>query len=243
MALLSFRGISTPSLPAQGGQRRFSYFNIQRGNPQQSHVGHCAVRMLETLSAEIMYCRARARLAREKGDTATSAEAKNDYLAAETRWLIIARSYELQNRLSKALAEHERSKGPLGGTRERVYALDPEVVAILGSAFHAVFTELDLLDSDKTSLRSGQVGASLNLPLAASATLMGSRPLYVLGRRSSQLRAPRLPRGVWVVNSLPNAFRPVQRSAQGRCLLCCRARRAAMPSPASEASFPPIQAK
>jgi hypothetical protein len=33
MALLSFRGISTLSLPAQGGQRRFSYFNIQRGNP------------------------------------------------------------------------------------------------------------------------------------------------------------------------------------------------------------------
>jgi hypothetical protein len=31
--LLSFRGISTLSLPAQGGQRRFSYFNIQRGNP------------------------------------------------------------------------------------------------------------------------------------------------------------------------------------------------------------------
>jgi hypothetical protein len=34
MALLSFRGINTPSLPAQGGQRRFSYFNIQRGNPE-----------------------------------------------------------------------------------------------------------------------------------------------------------------------------------------------------------------
>jgi hypothetical protein len=34
MALLSFRGINTPSLPAQGGQRRFSYFNIQRGNPR-----------------------------------------------------------------------------------------------------------------------------------------------------------------------------------------------------------------
>jgi hypothetical protein len=33
MALLSFRGISTPSLPAQGEQHRFSYFNIQRGNP------------------------------------------------------------------------------------------------------------------------------------------------------------------------------------------------------------------
>jgi hypothetical protein len=38
MALLSFRGISTPSLPAQGGQRRFSYFNIQRGNPLEDYV-------------------------------------------------------------------------------------------------------------------------------------------------------------------------------------------------------------
>src|SRR6185436_161019 len=33
MALLSFCGISTPSLPAQGEQRRSSYFNIPRGNP------------------------------------------------------------------------------------------------------------------------------------------------------------------------------------------------------------------
>src|SRR5271170_3934473 len=33
MALLSFRGISTPSLRAQGEQRRSSYFNISRGNP------------------------------------------------------------------------------------------------------------------------------------------------------------------------------------------------------------------
>jgi hypothetical protein len=31
--LLSFRGISTPSLTAQGEQRRSSYFNIRRGNP------------------------------------------------------------------------------------------------------------------------------------------------------------------------------------------------------------------
>src|ERR1700686_4561307 len=35
MALLSFRGISTPSLPAQGEQRRSSYFNIPRGNSEQ----------------------------------------------------------------------------------------------------------------------------------------------------------------------------------------------------------------
>jgi hypothetical protein len=105
--------------------------------------------MLETISIEIIYCRARARLAREKGDTARSAEAKNDYLAAEARWLVLARSYELQDRLSKTLGEHERSKGRMTGAGERTYALEPEVVAILSSAFHAVFAEPDLSDSDK----------------------------------------------------------------------------------------------
>jgi hypothetical protein len=105
--------------------------------------------MLDTISAEIIYCRARARLAREKGDTATSAEEKNDYVAAEARWLVLMRSYELQDRLSKTLSERESSQGPVGGARERAYALDPEVVAILSSAFHAVFAERVLSDSDK----------------------------------------------------------------------------------------------
>jgi hypothetical protein len=36
--LLSFRGIGTPSLPAQGEQRRSSYFNIRRGNPSINAV-------------------------------------------------------------------------------------------------------------------------------------------------------------------------------------------------------------
>jgi hypothetical protein len=34
MALLSFRGFVTPSLQAQGEQRRSSYFNIDRDNSQ-----------------------------------------------------------------------------------------------------------------------------------------------------------------------------------------------------------------
>jgi hypothetical protein len=51
MALLSFRGFDTPSLSAQGEQRRFTYFNIDRdisGHPpifnMQAHtkIG-CAV--------------------------------------------------------------------------------------------------------------------------------------------------------------------------------------------------------
>ena len=35
MALLSFRGIDTPSLKAQGEQRRSSYFNIHRDIAEQ----------------------------------------------------------------------------------------------------------------------------------------------------------------------------------------------------------------
>jgi hypothetical protein len=105
--------------------------------------------MIETISAEIIYCRARAGLARGKGDTSTSAEEKNDYLASEERWFVLARSYELQERLSKALDRHERSKGSVGTASERADALDPEFVAILSSAFRAVFAELDLSDSDK----------------------------------------------------------------------------------------------
>jgi hypothetical protein len=106
--------------------------------------------MLETISAEIIYCRERARLAREKADTATSAEGKNDYLAAEARWLALARSYEQQDRLSKVLGGNARKEGsPVSrAARERTYALDPEVVAIVSSAFHSVFAELGLSDSD-----------------------------------------------------------------------------------------------
>jgi hypothetical protein len=36
MALLSFRGFDTPSLPAQGEQRRSTYFNIGRDIPERN---------------------------------------------------------------------------------------------------------------------------------------------------------------------------------------------------------------
>jgi hypothetical protein len=107
--------------------------------------------MLETISAEIIYCRERARLAREKADTATTAEAKNGGLATEARWLALARSYEQQDRLSKALGGNERKDPVSRGARERTYALDPEVVAIVSSAFHAVFAELSLSDGDEVA--------------------------------------------------------------------------------------------
>jgi hypothetical protein len=109
--------------------------------------------MLETISAEIIYCRERAHLAREKADTATTAEAKNDYLAAEARWFALARSYVPHDRLSKALAGNEpKEAGPVSrGARERTYALDPEVVAVVSSTFHTAFAELGLSDSDEVA--------------------------------------------------------------------------------------------
>jgi hypothetical protein len=90
-------------------------------------------------------------LARETADTAAAAEAKNDFLAAEAQWLALARSYEQQDRLSKALGGNERKEvSPVSrGARERTYALDPEVVAIVSSAFHTVFAKLGLSDSDE----------------------------------------------------------------------------------------------
>jgi hypothetical protein len=38
MALLSFRGFDTPSLPAQGEQRRSTYFNIGRDNSETNFL-------------------------------------------------------------------------------------------------------------------------------------------------------------------------------------------------------------
>ena len=49
MALLSFRGISTPSLPAQGEQRRSSIFNIPRDIPP----GQFSMETPGQISAEI----------------------------------------------------------------------------------------------------------------------------------------------------------------------------------------------
>jgi hypothetical protein len=49
MALLSFRGIDTPSLPAQGEQRRSFYFNIDRDNSRRSNIRIDPIAMRTTL--------------------------------------------------------------------------------------------------------------------------------------------------------------------------------------------------
>jgi hypothetical protein len=49
MTLLSFRGISTPSLQAQGEQRRSSFFNIGRDIPRFPNFGMKVVEMADVI--------------------------------------------------------------------------------------------------------------------------------------------------------------------------------------------------
>jgi hypothetical protein len=102
--------------------------------------------MLQNVSAETIYCHERARQAREKADAATAAEARSDHLAAEARWLSLAHSHELQRRLSAAL-------GGKASTAQVARAFDPEVVAIINSAFSAVFADLLSDRDDAVALR------------------------------------------------------------------------------------------
>jgi hypothetical protein len=110
--------------------------------------------MLQHITAEIIYCRERARVAREKADAAITAKARNDHLAAEARWLALARSHELQQRLSRMLGENQQSAEPGSTTRtarDRGREFDLEVVAITSSAFRAVVADPGLSDRDESA--------------------------------------------------------------------------------------------
>src|SRR5271165_6940772 len=56
MALLSYRGISTPSLKAQGEQRRSSLFNIPRDNPSIRGFHGTKARVLRCALATTSLC-------------------------------------------------------------------------------------------------------------------------------------------------------------------------------------------
>ena len=116
--------------------------------------------MPQHVSAEIICCYERARRAREKADAAATSDARSTYLAAETGWLGLARSFELRQRQSKFVNEAatNTSASPvIRMARERGRAFDPDVVAILSSAFQAVVTNLSLSDDDDAvALRAAQ---------------------------------------------------------------------------------------
>jgi hypothetical protein len=89
--------------------------------------------VLQYVSAEIIYCRERARQALEKAEAAATAETKGEYLAAEARWLALARSHDAQQRLSRMLSD-SAGKCPDFNIKGRVF--DAEVVAIISTALH-----------------------------------------------------------------------------------------------------------
>ena len=105
--------------------------------------------MLQNLAAEIINCYERARQAREKADRAINREFKAEFLAAEGRWLALALSYERQHQLSRTIAEFDRRRkaGAITLTlREQGLAFDPDDIARLDIAYHAVLHQLNLSD-------------------------------------------------------------------------------------------------
>jgi hypothetical protein len=116
--------------------------------------------MLQRVTAEIIHCQERARSAREKADVASTDKARGDHLAAEARWLALARSYQLQQRLSQVLGENAdtaETGSAVRITRARGRAFDPEDATIISSAFRAVLADLGITDGDEgVALRAAQ---------------------------------------------------------------------------------------
>ena len=80
--------------------------------------------MLQRLSREVVECQRQAREARECAERAPEAD-KQDYLALERRWLMLAESYELVERIAAFTSEASKRVAAIsaeefgtgGGTR------------------------------------------------------------------------------------------------------------------------------
>jgi hypothetical protein len=68
--------------------------------------------MLENCSEHVRVCQLNAARCRETANTARTAELRNDYLDLEARWLALARSHEVTERVSRFLQEAERRNTP-----------------------------------------------------------------------------------------------------------------------------------
>lgn len=67
--------------------------------------------MLESLSGQIRDCYAHAEDCARKGAAQTDPRLKQDFLDMERRWLALAKSYELSQRLGDFSKEAERKLG------------------------------------------------------------------------------------------------------------------------------------
>jgi hypothetical protein len=107
--------------------------------------------VLRNVAAEIIHCYKRARQARQKAESAINDEFRDEFLAAEGRWLALALSYERQHQLSRRLDEFDRRRKAGAITRmlrERRHVFDPEDIAKLDIAYHAVLHQLGLADRE-----------------------------------------------------------------------------------------------
>jgi hypothetical protein len=107
--------------------------------------------VLQNLPAEIVYCYERARQAREKAECAATEALRTDFLAVANGWLLLAHSYEHQHRLSRTVSEFERRRNVGAITRmlrEQGGVFDPDEIAKLTIAYHAVLDELGLADRE-----------------------------------------------------------------------------------------------
>ena len=77
--------------------------------------------MLENLGAEIQECYRHALEARRKAEAARNESERDDFLNMERRWLSLARSYELSERLSRITNEHANRLTALHEYRLYVY--------------------------------------------------------------------------------------------------------------------------
>jgi hypothetical protein len=105
--------------------------------------------VLENDAGEVTTCCDCARQAREKAEIAITDELKAEFLAAERRWLALARSYEQQRWPSRTFAALER-RGSDGAIARFLGkgggAFDPADIAKLAVAYDAVLNRLDLAD-------------------------------------------------------------------------------------------------
>jgi hypothetical protein len=105
--------------------------------------------VLENDAAEITTFYECARQAREKAEIAITDELKAEFLAAETRWLALARCYAQQRWPSRTFAALDRRGSDGAITRllgKGGGAFDPADIAKLTIAYDAVLHQLNLAD-------------------------------------------------------------------------------------------------
>ena len=108
--------------------------------------------MLNNLSERIRDCLQRAEdCARKAAAQPDGSKLRQDFLAMEQRWLFLARSYELGERLNDFTHETTRKKSAPITPFLRGQAFDPETVEAMATAFVTTCEALGLSNRDNAT--------------------------------------------------------------------------------------------